>query len=185
MKWSAFTWRWRRSPLRRRSYAVQAWAVLAAGLITAAGAVLAGAVAYSAARHDFAEQRLHRHVTAAVLTESSPDTASYAGQVRTGVRWTGRDGVVRTGRARVDTGLKSGTRVSVWTDDRGALAPAPLKPDTARAEAVLIAATVAGGICAVVLGAGVLAGDRLDRRREEQWQIEWARIGPRWDHRTA
>jgi hypothetical protein len=188
MKRSIWVWRLRSSPLRRRSYATEAWAYLAVALIAVTGAVLAGA---TMARHmddRSAQQRLERHSTQAMLTQDAtefPDTNSSSTKVAAPARWTAPDGTVRTGDVKVAIGSSRGTRVTVWTDARGSIVAEPLPATTAHVQADATGGAIAVAICGgALLGCGITS-KLLDRRRTAQWATEWAEVGPRWDRRTA
>lgn len=185
MKRSIWVWRLRNSPLRRRSYAVEAWAFLMVALIAVTGAVLAGA---AMARHlddHYARQRLERHSTQAVLTQDASDTHDGSVKVAVPARWTAPDGTVRTGSVKVAVESSRGTLVPVWTDDRGGIVAEPLPAPAAHAQAGVTGGTIAFAICAgALLGCGITS-KLLDRRRTAQWATEWAQVGPQWDHRDA
>lgn len=100
-------------------------------------------------------------------------------------RWTAPDGTVRTGSVKVGTGSARGTRITVWTDDQGALVAEPLPAPAAQIQAGTTGGAIALAICAgALLGCGITA-KLLDRRRASQWATEWAEVGPQWDHRNA
>lgn len=189
MKRSIWVWRLRSSPLRRRSYAAEAWACLAVALIAVTGAVLGGA---TMARHmddRSAQQRLERHGTQAVLTQDATDTpdtnSSSSTKVAAPARWTAPDGTVRTGDVKAPIGSSRGVWVTVWTDARGTIVAEPLPATTAHVQAGVTGGAIAFAVCAgALLGCGITS-KLLDRRRTAQWATEWAEVGPRWDHRDA
>ena len=124
----------------------------------------------------------------AVLVQDAPTPAG-AGDDRapsearqTAARWTGPDGIVRTGTIDADPGLRRGSAVPIWVDDRGAVAPPPGRrcagSDAAAAAFIVVVALAAGlaGIHRIVVW-------WLDRRRLRAWQAEWLVVGPRWSHR--
>jgi anti-sigma factor RsiW len=178
-------WRWRRNPLRRRSYLVEGWVFPAIGLAAAVAASFTGTAVTHGMEHLLAQQRVDRHVTAAVLAQDASDVAGYVAEPRARVRWTAPDGTTRTGITKVGLDLHRGARVMIWTDRRGQLVPAPLSSSDARLEAVLTGIAAGGGVGGAVL-AGLAVATRLaDRRRAEEWAAEWAVTGPRWDsHKT-
>jgi hypothetical protein len=182
---SRWLWRWRRNPLRRRSYLIEAWALPAAGLAAACGAVLTAVVVAGAVHGHLAQQRQDRHQVSAVLTESTPPAVGYGVRPSAVVRWTSRDGTRHTATARVDPGLTAGSRVTVWTDVRGRVVSAPLSPARARLDAVTSGAIAGLGTSACAAGALGLAVRAAGRRRAESWAAEWADVGPRWDRRSA
>lgn len=178
-------WRWRRNPLRGRTYLVEGWSLLATGVVAAAVAGFVG----SAVAHDvqvrLARQRAERQPAAAVLTENAVAADSAVSQSRAEVRWTAPDGSAHTAVARVGEGLKRGARVTVWTDEHGELVPEPLSVSAARLEAAITGAAAAGGVGGVALAASAFAVRLADRRRADRWAAEWAVIGPQWTSKKA
>ncbi|WP_229859937.1 Rv1733c family protein [Streptomyces anandii] len=180
-------WRWRGNPLRRHDDVVEAWLLLVMWAVILVGGALAGTLAARAADQEFAHQRADRHPVAAVLVTDVPQTANGGDAYRAPakVRWTAPDGTARTGRALVETGLQSGTKVTVWQNGRGTLTTQPPGPTEARVEAALFGASAALALAGLVYGGTALARWRLDRHRYEQWGAEWDLIGPRWDQKTG
>lgn len=185
MKRSTVLWRFRRGPLRSRSYVVEAWALLALGAATAVGATLAGLAVAGAVEARYAHQRHDRNTVTAVLAEDADVNAAYAASSWTRVRWVLPTGGSRTGLVRVSTALRRGERTRIWLDGSGRPAAEPLSPAESRIRAAVTGAVAGSGICAGgLLGGGITAAS-LSRRRLAGWETEWARIGPTWDHRTA
>ncbi|MEU3852861.1 hypothetical protein [Streptomyces sp. NPDC029554] len=184
-------WRWRSNPLRRRSDRVEAWILLACWVL----AVLCGAVAALAAATAvdgaLSAQRAQTRAVPAVLTERAPRTppvttdGSGGDTVWATVRWTAPDGSPHTGRTEVEPDAAAGTRVTVWTDRAGELAEAPLGPTESMFQAVGTGVLAGAGAAAAVWACGRLARLRLDRRRLERWDGEWARVGPQWRRRMT
>jgi hypothetical protein len=185
MSRSVWLWRVRRNPLRPRSYAVEAWALLAAGVVTIAGAAITGVAVADDVRYHLDRQRTQRQPTTAVLTQDVSAQAGYPSDRFAQVARTAPDGTRHTARTEAGAARKSGDTVKVWTDDRGHLTAAPLDDWAARLEATTdgaAAGMAVGGLG--LLGCGIAA--RLcKRRRAEEWATEWTVVGPRWDRRTA
>ncbi|WP_155059598.1 Rv1733c family protein [Streptomyces blattellae] len=182
-------WRWRRNPLRRRIDVVEAWLVLGAWILAIVCVLPAGLATKAAVQHDLDRQRAERQQVTAVLVADAGDkpTVSQADGdlVWANARWTAPDGKTRTGLAKVRPDTPAGSRITVWTDQSGALAAEPVSPGEARFQSVL-----AGGLAGVIAGAiviGVSYGARagLDRRRMAQWDAEWERIDTRRGGRTG
>jgi hypothetical protein len=185
MKRSTVLWRWRRNPLRGRSYTVESWALLALSAVALIGAALTGLAVVRGIDAGYAQQRRDRRTATAVLTENAVVPVIYAARPRTQVRWTLPGGAVRTGAARVSAGLNSGDRATIWLDDRGKPVAKPVSASAGRLEAAFTG-TVAGlGVCAVALIGGSITTASLERRRIDRWGTEWARVGPRWNRRDA
>lgn len=179
-------WRWRSNPLRRREDVLEAWLVLAVWAIVAVGGTLAGVITARAADSVFAQQRAERVPVSAVLVTGTtePGAKSYY-RAPAEVRWMLPDGSTRSGNTLVDSGLKAGTHIVIYTDLRGELSTRPPSPSAAALEAAVLGFGAALGTTGLVLGAGALARLRLDRRRLRQWGSEWAMVGPKWGHKTG
>ncbi|NGO06239.1 hypothetical protein G5C60_00710 [Streptomyces sp. HC44] len=181
-------WRWRRNPLRRRSDELEAWIVLATWALTLATALLTGFATAHAVKDSLAQQRAEWHPVLALTSENTPaptTTTSSTERVWAEVRWTAGDGSAHTGQARVAPGSTAGTPVMVWTDRDGRLVTKPASESQAELRAGLAGSLVGASAAAVPLGAGRLLRQRLDRRRMEQWDAEWERVGPQWGWKTG
>ncbi|MEU9099708.1 hypothetical protein [Streptomyces sp. NPDC048361] len=192
-------WRWRRSPLRRRTDVVEAWLALAALalMVLAAPAVgfLCGSLADTTLRRAVAEQRRHRHVTAAVVVHTTgrraplaePDgTMGRAARSQVVANWAAYDGSRHSGTlASPRQAPPPGSTFPIWTDDHGRPVPAPMALSVARTHAVF------AGICAAVAAAALIEAIRrltvwrLIRRRYERLDRAWARYGPDWGRTGA
>ncbi|MEU7359908.1 MULTISPECIES: Rv1733c family protein [Streptomyces] len=180
-------WRWRRNPLKRRADVVEAWVVLGACLLTVLAGVLAGLAAAGSVEHGLARERATwRPTVARVVAQvpgKSPAHSSHASageRIWAEVRWTVSDGSAHTGRTRVEPGSKPGTPVTVWTDPRGHLVSRPATASEAAFRSTLIGLLVGASTAAVPFVAGLAVRSRLEHRRMEAWDAEWARLGPQW-----
>ncbi|ARP68618.1 hypothetical protein LK07_01240 [Streptomyces pluripotens] len=182
-------WRLRSNSLRRREDVMEAWIVLAVWVLIVVGGAVAGVVTARAAAAVFTHQRAEQHAVQAVLVAGvplAPTVWSADGRVRAEVRWLAPDGTAHTGRTLVDSGLKAGSRVTVWVDGQGQLMlTKPAGPAEGALEAGLLGLGAALAFAAPVYGAGALARAWLDRRRSADWEREWELVGPRWTHRTS
>ncbi|MGW7214428.1 Rv1733c family protein [Streptomyces collinus] len=183
-------WRWRRNPLKRRADRVEAWVVLGVWTLTVLTGVLAGTSVSRSVEDGLARERVEWRPLVARLAERAPGTAtenarvSRAEQVWATARWTAADGSRRSGQLRVPAGSAAGAPVTVWTDSEGRQVTRPVTASQARVRALLIGGVA--GLCgaAVPLIAGHALRGRLECRRIDQWDAEWARFGPMWG-RTA
>ncbi|GHE02987.1 hypothetical protein GCM10010339_28480 [Streptomyces alanosinicus] len=179
-------WRWRRNPLRRRADVVEAWVVLGAWLLTVLLGISAGLVAARSVEHGLAEERADRRPVVARVVGRAPaasprrDHASSGARVWATVRWTVPDGSAHTGQVRVQPGSKAGTPVTVWTDPRGRLVGRPTSVSEAAFRGTLIGCLVGLSAGAVPFIGGLALRARLERRRMDAWDAEWARLGPQW-----
>ncbi len=88
--------------------------------------------------------------------------------------WVDARGARHTGDVLAASGSPAGTRVSVWLDERGELAPEPLSSSTTVADGIFAGVmtwfAVTGGLAAVYwLGRRV-----LDRMRSAAWDRAWS-----------
>ncbi|WP_028800259.1 hypothetical protein [Streptomyces sp. 142MFCol3.1] len=181
-------WRWRRNPLRRRSDALEAWIMLAAWVLIVLSGVFAGLLTARTVERGLAVERAQWRSVAAQLTEDAVGTGateSASGLVWAKVRWTAPDGSAHTGQARVYAGTEAGTPVTVWTDRQGRLVTKPATASQAQTRSAMVGVLVGVSAAAVPFVGGRLARGRLERRRMDQWDQEWARIGPRWGRTTS
>ncbi|MEV5956097.1 hypothetical protein AB0M11_20385 [Streptomyces sp. NPDC051987] len=184
-------WRWRRNPLKRRADTMEAWVLLGAWLFTLLAGVFAGLAAARSVEGGLARERVEWHpVVARVMDEApgsaGPNSDSADGErVWTRVRWTVADGSAYTAQARVAPGSKVGTPVTVWTDPRGNLVTRPATAAEAHLRAALVGGLVGLSAAAVPFVAGLVARGRLERRRMDRWDAEWARLGPQWGRTTG
>ncbi|MGW2424870.1 Rv1733c family protein [Streptomyces sp. NPDC001709] len=179
-------WRWRRNPLKRRADVVEAWVVLGAWLLTVLAGVTAGLLAARSVEHGLARERADWRPVVARVVGRAPGTtplhhhASAGERVWAKVRWTVADGSTHTGQVRVEPGSKAGTPVTVWTDPQGHLANRPASASQAALRGSLIGCLVGVTAAAVPFVSGLALRGRLERRRMDAWDTEWARLGPQW-----
>ncbi|MEU1706927.1 hypothetical protein ABZ478_16160 [Streptomyces sp. NPDC005706] len=181
-------WRWRRNPLRRRTDVLEAWVVLAAWLLVVLTGAAAGLAAARSVEHGLARERAAwRPAVARVVARAPGRTASEASgteRVWAQVRWTAADGSVHAGQARVAPGSAAGSPVTVWTDPRGHLVSRPPTASEATFRAALMGGLVGLSAAAVPFAGGLALRGRLERRRMDDWDAEWARLGPQWGRMT-
>ncbi|MFJ6690705.1 hypothetical protein [Streptomyces sp. NPDC091294] len=183
-------WRWRRNPLRRPSDRLGAWVSLGlvlAVLVAAPAAMWGvGDSAYrhyrSTAEHE-ARSREHRP---AVLTHDAPrhpepgsDEAKKA-RYPVPVRYTGPDGVSRTGTTEVQPGLAADSTVLVWVDAQGRITEPPLTAEQIRSRTMGWAILAFLGVVLAGLAAHAATGLVLRRRNLAGWDAAWADTAPRW-----
>ncbi|WP_461011379.1 Rv1733c family protein [Streptomyces capparidis] len=179
-------WRLRANPLRRRSDVAEAWVALAAAVLVAVGAPAAGVAAGLSADAAVREELAGLRRVSAVLTEDARLAKGAAYSVeeavkgRAEVRWTAPGGAPGSGVAVVAPHAKAGSRTVVWVDGDGGLRRDPPTHAQARAQGMATGAAAAGGVCLLAVGGWWCAREWLDRRREQEWEREWARCGPEW-----
>ncbi|MER7480653.1 hypothetical protein ABTX60_23930 [Streptomyces sp. NPDC126510] len=184
-------WRWRRNPLKRRGDRVEAWVVLGVWMLTVFVGLLAGTAVNRSVEDGLARERAEWRPLVARLAERAPGAVSENGRVSRAetvwatARWTAADGSEHSGQLRVPAGSAVGAPVTVWTDSGGRQVTRPVTESQARVRASLIGGVA--GLCAaaVPLVAGRALRGRLERRRVDQWEAEWARFGPMWGRTTG
>ncbi|HTF55577.1 MAG TPA: hypothetical protein VK735_49715 [Pseudonocardia sp.] len=99
------------------------------------------------------------------------------------VRWTGADGVERSGEVRVPGPRQVGDSVPVWIDPGGTLVGRPVTPDEAVSSAVVLAGMF------LIPAFGLLVATWCAVRRWAlgrccaRWEREWACVEPVWSGR--
>ena len=181
-----------RNPLRRacdRAEGVLAIVLVLLALVAAAFAATLGWAAASAGARRAQQEMSTRHETVAVTVEPAPHPAAsvepwqLAGAGTTvDATWTAPDGKPRVSRVAVPVDTPPGTKVPVWVDHAGNLAPTPFQPAQAIDAGVTtglltwLASMVASGGCYGIVH--VL----LDRHRYALWAREWEQFGRSASH---
>jgi hypothetical protein len=142
--------------------------------------LMAGSLTYGSIITTAEQQARTRHQVVATLLEDTIRTsADGSGPYRVRARWLTSDGP-QTGRVLADKGLHVGDRVRIWLDEKGKPVTAPAGAGEAALAAALVVITgwlTAAGVLGLVHG-GVKR--LLDRRRDRDWEREWAQVEPRW-----
>ncbi|MFG2129440.1 hypothetical protein ACGFNV_16800 [Streptomyces sp. NPDC048751] len=184
-------WRWRRNPLKRRADAVESWVLLGAWALTVLAGVLAGLTAARSVEDGLARERVEWRPVVARLTEqapgSAPDHPGAGGgeRVWAKVSWIATDGSAHSGQARVEAGSAEGAAVTVWTDPQGRLVTKPATVSQAQLRASLIGGLAGVSAAAIPFVGGRALRTRLERHRMDQWDAEWALLGPLWGRKTG
>ncbi|MGI5466619.1 Rv1733c family protein [Streptomyces sp. CA-132043] len=191
MRRTRLLWRWRSNSLKRPSDILEARIILVAILLLLAGGLTAAIMTGQTAGNNLHEQRQGRTPTTAVLVNDASDRPSGAAY-RTGdtkvsvtVRWQDRNGTTHTGTTRVEPDRPAGTKTTVWVDEHGRLTTRPPGPVISAIEAALAGTVAAIGWCGLVLSALYGIHLRLEHHRAQQWEREWAEVGPRWGRRPT
>ncbi|UFQ14236.1 MULTISPECIES: Rv1733c family protein [Streptomyces] len=194
MRAIAGLWRWRRNPLRRGTDLVEAWTALAALVLIAVAVPVVGTVTAGLSRDalltSVREQREARHATVGTVVrkvstpplDPDPETASARdAHSRVLARWTGPDGIDRSGVVVARLGApRPGDHFRLWTDERGRVVGRPLDTATATTHAALAGLGAAAASVALVEGARRLVLWRLVQGRHARLDRAWAAVGPDW-----
>ncbi|WP_316519890.1 Rv1733c family protein [Kitasatospora brasiliensis] len=186
----------RHEPLARpvdRSRA-RAWLAAALGAVLAVAVTAGGALLLyrsTAPRADADRGRLSR-VDAVVrgvpdhtAVSGSRFSGGYTTRVDVDAAWTAPDGSEHLGSVQAARTAVAGSHVPVWIDPAGEVA-AP--PADRMALAVSAACTGAGALLTLLalLALGLrLRLHTLERRAENAWTSDWARLEPRWSGRAG
>ncbi|MFI0720526.1 hypothetical protein [Streptomyces sp. NPDC021224] len=196
-----FGWRWRRSPLRRRSDVVEAWLGLVTVLLLCAVPLAGWWAGQSVDRALTRVARVQRTERSLVTAAEVPASAARGATTAPGagraagrevdpageevLRWTAPDGTARSGKVPLGLEVRHGGRLLLWTDRQGRLVAPPLDRATATAHAALAGVAAAGVAAGTVLLARQLLLWRLTRRRMLSWDRAWARFGQDWGRAGA
>ncbi|MFJ5266083.1 hypothetical protein ACIQAC_37055 [Streptomyces sp. NPDC088387] len=170
-------WRWRSNPLRRPSDRTEAWVVLATWALTVLVGALGGLATAGSVEHSLARERAEWRPVTARLTGDAPGTArgsSGVDRVWAEVGWTAPDGSARSGQARVVPGSGEGSAVTVWTDPNGRLVTEPASAAQARVRSSAIGCLAGLSAAMLPIAAGGMVRARMERRRLDQWDTDWA-----------
>ncbi|MFI8239276.1 hypothetical protein ACIF83_18695 [Streptomyces sp. NPDC085866] len=174
------------NPLRRTSDRCESWfhrllmLVLVLGLPVAA--LGAGHTAYESSMRTVHAQAVERHeVTARLTSDVLGD--SRVSKRQAPIRWTQRNGIVRTGTALVEPGTPEGAIVRVWVDRDGTVTSPPMNVAGAQANGWFVAGMAALGVALGVRAARAAMRLALDRRRYARWEAEWDLVEPQWSGR--
>ena len=171
-----------RNPLRRSVDRLEAAIVGGLAVAFLAGAPLA-AVAAAHAAYSYGARGADWHRVPAVLLATAP-TYGYTGyQPMVSARWIAPNGMRRTGAVPAPPDARAGGTVMVWVDATGQQTGPPPQPMQLRNQAALAAILAPVVVGMIVLCAGQLAHNLLDRRRLTAWDAAWRAIGPQWSQR--
>jgi hypothetical protein len=177
-----------RNPLRRASDRMAAAIVAATLLAFLVGAPLAalaaGRWAQAAALQVARSQYTSWRQVPAVVLPGAPGTVDigYGGVSLPDVlaRWTAPDGASRRGYVAAPSGSRPGATVRIWVDQAGRLTGPPLRADQVSGQGLLAMVIAPFALGGILLCAGALGIQAVDRRRLAAWDAEWGVTGPRW-----
>ncbi|MGW0787999.1 Rv1733c family protein [Streptomyces sp. NPDC002911] len=188
--------RWRHNPVCRATDRHEVGVALVALLLMLLAAPVlgwkVGSLTDDALQRTVRAQHQQRHPTTAVVVRASsspsrftqdPEAAVTEDSMRMSVvaDWRAPDGTARTGTvSTASTETAPGTRIRIWTDDRGHPARRPMDIATAHTHAGLAglgAALLAGGLTEV---ARRLVLWRMMQQRYARLDRAWAQVGPDW-----
>jgi hypothetical protein len=157
-----------------------AWTAGVAALLVLLGSFVLGFGVQGALAEQAAAQERARTAVSAVVEQDVPVIPEAGSKALAPVRWTGPDGVERTGTAAVVAPQAAGDRVRVWVGADHRPVAAPLTGFEVGVVAGTAAATVfvVGELLVLFLGRLAFAG--VARVRAAEWEREWEDVEPRW-----
>jgi hypothetical protein len=96
------------------------------------------------------------------------------------IGWHDASGAAHTAVVPNNGSAAAGAHRSVWIDRAGALTSRPRKHSQTVADSVMAALTAVTLLGLLHSAARTLIDRRLERRRLELWEREWAAVAPRW-----
>lgn len=180
-----------RSPLRRRLDRIQSMVVLTAVLLAVlmipVAVAVSHAVTHSIERSEAERRSTMTQVQARALEETLPAIPEAGTQATSSVRvsWTDPAGWPREGRANVPLGTAKDAEVTIWLDQSGEITTPPRRPGDGAAVGGAVGLSTVMLSWLLIAGLARLSVVPLDRRRLRDWDREWARVGPRWRHRST
>lgn len=163
-----------RNPLIRASDRIEAAAVIlifALACLAAPVAGAAGTAVYDDLNHALAGERSDRHAVEATVTHDSKLSAeAYEKPFLTAIQWH-YDGTIHTDEVRTNN-MKTGEHMSIWVNNAGVRASAPLTAQDAAAQAVAAALIVWSAVVGAAVAVWALLRARLIRSRYSDWDRE-------------
>lgn len=173
-----------RNPLRRPVDRTHARLVLALGLLflvlAPLSVIVTANVAGSAGLRAERVQARTRHKVEAVVIDASPKGSRSVLDQAVRIGWHDTAGVSHSAVVPATGAEPVGTRRSVWIDHAGRLTSHPRKHSQTVADSVMAALTALTLVGLLHSAARTLVDRRLERRRLEMWEREWAAVAPRW-----
>lgn len=173
-----------RNPLRRPIDRTHVRITIVLGVLFLVLAPLAVVVtarlAGDAGAHAERVQARARHLVAAVVLDPAPTGSRGVLDETVRIGW--HDTANRPHTAAVPTtgGERIGAHRSVWIDHAGRLTTHPRRHSQTIADSVMAALTALTLLGLLHSAARTLVDRRLERRRMDLWEREWAAVAPRW-----
>jgi hypothetical protein len=121
-----------------------------------------------------------RHQVDAVVVEASSAGSRAVLDETVRIAWHDARGIAHTAVVPTAGGEPVGTHRSVWIDRTGRLTTHPRKHSQTVADSVMAALTALTLLALLHSAARMLVDRRLERRRMDLWEREWAAVAPRW-----
>ncbi|MGH3381007.1 MAG: Rv1733c family protein [Actinoallomurus sp.] len=173
-----------RNPLRRPVDRTHVRATIVLGVLLLVLAPLAMIVtarlAGSAGLRAERVQARARHLVSAVVLDTTPNGTRGVLDETVRIGWRDTSGVTHTSIVPAVGGERAGAHRSVWIDRTGRLTTHPRRHSQTVADSIMAALTAVTLLGLLHSAAHTLMERRLERRRLELWEREWAAVAPRW-----
>lgn len=173
-----------RNPLRRPIDRTHVRVTVALGVLFLVLAPLAVVVtarlAGAAGAHAERVQAQARHLATAVVVDPAPAGSRGVLDETVRIAWHDTAGKQHTAVVPTAGGERVGTHRSVWIDRDGRLTTHPRRHSQTVADSVMAALTALTLLGLLHTAARTLVDRRLERRRLDLWEREWAAVAPRW-----
>lgn len=173
-----------RNPLRRPVDRTHARLMIALGvlfLILAPLAVVVTARVAGAAGVRAERLQAHtRHRVDAVVIDASPTGSRGVLDQAVRIGWRDTAGGRHSAVVPTTGGEPVGAHRTIWIDREGRLASHPRKHSQTIADSIMAAVTALTLIALLHSAARTVIDRRLERRRLDLWEREWAAVAPRW-----
>jgi hypothetical protein len=163
---------------------IAAWLLTALGIVVLIAAGVLGTGDYAKGMERVRSDRAERVQATAVVIGNPQDRivepGSAAPFVPLPARWTDPARAQHAGEVLARSNSRAGTRIQVWLDRKGELAPPPSTELGAVLSGLVVAVTLLamGGCVIVALWKGLRRMTAAHNTRA--WEREWARVGPEW-----
>jgi hypothetical protein len=121
-----------------------------------------------------------RHLVSAVVLDTTPNGTRGMLDETVKIGWRDTSGTAHTAIVPAAGGDRLGTHRSVWIDRAGRLTTHPRRHSQTVADSIMAALTAVTLLALLHSAARTLIERRLERRRLDLWEREWAAVAPRW-----
>jgi hypothetical protein len=121
-----------------------------------------------------------RHLVSAVVLDTTPNGTRGVLDETIRIGWRDTSGAAHTALVPAAGGDRAGAHRSVWIDRTGRLTAHPRRHSQTVADSIMAAVTAVTLLALLHSAARTLVERRLERRRLDLWEREWAAVAPRW-----
>jgi hypothetical protein len=121
-----------------------------------------------------------RHAVSAVVVDTTPNGTRGVLDETVRIAWRDTSGTARTAVVPTAGGERLGAHRTIWIDRAGRLTTHPRRHSQTVADSIMAALTAVTLLGLMHSAARTLIDHRLERRRLELWEREWAAVAPRW-----